>query len=111
LWGAAATDGAFTLAPIDVDGDNRQDIMVTRGPTDGQRQYFILRSSDGQPVYITWGLSSDGAQFGDFDGDGKTDFVARRDVGGQLIWYILQSSNNYNTAQARAVQWGVTGDQ
>jgi hypothetical protein len=111
LLGEAATDSVFTFAHIDIDGDNRQDIMVTRGPTGGQRQYFINRSSDNQLVTINWGLASDGVQFGDFDGDGKTDFVARRTVNGQFIWYILQSSNNYDPAQARAVQFGITGDQ
>ena len=105
-FGASATDGLFFFAPIDVDGDGKQDIMVNR-TVSGQRQWIIRRSSDGVVVWLTWGLSTDTPLFGDYDGDGKTDFVARRDVGGSYLWYILLSSNG----QVRYVYWGVTGDQ
>jgi hypothetical protein len=68
--------------------------------------YYIRRSSDGQPFVLQWGLDTDERLFGDYDGDGKTDIVARRNEGGQLIWYIYQSSNG----QSRAVQFGAAGD-
>ncbi len=69
-----------------------------------------MRSSDNQALIFQWGLDTDAALFGDYDGDGKTDFVARRNIGGELVWFILQSSNNYNTLQQRTVRFGTTGD-
>ncbi len=31
----------------------------------------------------------------DFDGDGKADYAVTRNVGGQKVWYILQSTNGF----------------
>ena len=82
-FGASATDGFFFFAPIDIDGDGKQDICVNRAVS-GQRFFFTLRSSDGVTAVDQWGLTApaDVAQFGDYDGDGKTDFVAKRATAG-----------------------------
>ncbi len=117
-WGgtpAPAGDFVFPFAQIDVDGDGRQDHLVRRDPNAAQVQgdpvtYYILRSSDNQALIFQWGLDTDAALFGDYDGDGKTDFVARRNIGGELVWFILPSSNNYNRSQPRTVRFGMTGD-
>ena len=115
-WGATATDGIFFFTNVDIDGDGMQDRMTVRTAS-GQNQFNILRSSDNGQVYITWGINtgtgstSDQPLFGDYDGDGKTDFVARRNVNGQWLWQILQSSTNYNTQQARYQFFGLTTDQ
>jgi hypothetical protein len=112
-WGTAATDFSFFFAQVDIDGDGRQDRLVYRDPnpaataTGDPITYYILRSSDDQPFVLQWGLDTDAKLLGDYDGDGKTDIVARRVVGGQMIWYIYQSSNG----QGRAVSFGATGDQ
>jgi len=114
LWGGAtapASDFVFPPAQVDVDGDGIQDHMIQRDPngitTPGaMTTYFVRRSSDGQPFVLQWGLDTDARLFGDYDGDGKTDFVARRNINGQLVWYIYQSSNG----QGRAVTFGTTGD-
>jgi hypothetical protein len=107
VWGTSASDGVFFFAPIDVDGDGKQDIMVNR-TVSGQRVFFILRSSDGAQQAVTWGLApSSTALFGDYDGDGKTDFVSRLVTGGVMTWNILQSSNGAH----RSVDWGTTSDQ
>ncbi|MDQ3749984.1 MAG: FG-GAP-like repeat-containing protein [Acidobacteriota bacterium] len=116
-WGGGvpgASDNLFPAISPDVDGDGIRDRMVLRDPnsaaTGDQLTYFIQRSSDRSMLSLPWGLDTDGRAFGDFDGDGKTDFVARRNISGQLVWFILLSSNNYNTTQARVVYWGIAGD-
>ncbi len=86
-FGTAATDRFFPFNPVDIDGDGAQDIMINRS-VGGSRVFYALRSSDGQPFYLQWGLASDEILLGDYDGDGKTDFVARCAVSGQLVWYI-----------------------
>ncbi|HUR99910.1 MAG TPA: hypothetical protein VMZ26_17735, partial [Pyrinomonadaceae bacterium] len=68
------------------------------------------RSSDGQLFSIAWG----GATayffplFGDYDGDGKTDFVSRQTISGSgaYRWWIFQSS----TQTERIVDFGQFGD-
>jgi hypothetical protein len=84
--------------------------MVVRDPNGTEPgapvTYYIRRSSDGQSFVLQWGLDTDERLFGDYDGDGKTDIVARRNQGGQLVWYIYQSSNG----QGRAVSFGAVGD-
>ena len=88
--------------------------MVVRDPdsatTGNQLTYFIQRSSDRSMFTVPWGLDTDSLHFGDFDGDNKTDLAARRNMSGQLVWFILLSSNNYDQTQARVVQWGAAGD-
>jgi hypothetical protein len=114
-WGNPATDPLPVpfFFPIDVDGDGKQDAMVRR-PTNGQNVYLARRSSDGQLFTLTWGLTSFFPQFGDYDGDGKTDFAQRQTIStgvtsGFFVWHIFQSS----TQTSRSVQFGIagTGDQ
>ncbi|HLM60543.1 MAG TPA: CHRD domain-containing protein, partial [Pyrinomonadaceae bacterium] len=92
----STSDSFFFFAPIDVDGDGAQDILVRRdsnGTTaGGSFIYYALRSSDNQVFALQWGLDTDTPFFGDYDGDGKTDFASRRTVSGQFVWYIYQSS-------------------
>ncbi len=116
-WGGGvpgALDSLFPGLQIDIDGDGIADRMVVRDPdsttTGSQTTYFIQRSSDRSLFAVPWGLDTDGRAFGDFDGDGKTDLAARRSIGGQLTWFILLSSTNYDPAQPRYVNWGITGD-
>jgi len=106
IYGVSATDGVFFFAPVDIDGDGKQDRAVNR-IVSGQRTWFVLRSSDGQSVQFAWGVSADTPLFGDYDGDGKTDFVARRNTGGVFVWYILRSSD----LQTQYYYWGITNDQ
>jgi hypothetical protein len=116
-WGGAtspASDSIFPPVQIDVDGDGIQDRMVMRDP-DGnlngnQTTFLVLRSSNNSQFILPFGLDTDDQFFGDYDGDGRTDFAARRNVGGTLIWYIALSTNNWNTAQPRIVRFGQTND-
>ncbi|HLM60020.1 MAG TPA: CHRD domain-containing protein [Pyrinomonadaceae bacterium] len=116
-WGGAtapAVDFVVPAAQIDIDGDGIQDRMVIRDPIGpagtpnlgNQVTYFILRSSDNTQFGLPFGLDTDERRFGDYDGDGKTDIAALRNIGGQLVWFIYQSSN----AQVRVVNWGILGD-
>ena len=115
--GAPAPGADFVLpaAQIDIDGDGIQDRMVIRDPVapalpnfnlGNQMTYFILRSSDNTHFVLPFGLDTDDRLFGDYDGDGRTDLVARRIIGGQNVWFIYQTSN----AQVRVVNWGIPGD-
>ena len=116
-WGGGvpgAADNLFFGISPDVDGDGIRDRMILRDPnssaTGDQTTYFVQRSSDRSTLALPWGLDTDGRAFGDYDGDGKTDFAARRNISGQLVWFILLSSNNYDATQARVVNWGTAGD-
>jgi hypothetical protein len=103
-------------AQIDVDRDGIQDRTVLRDPDStnnngSQMTYFVLRSSDNSIFSLPFGADTDSRFFGDYDGDGRTDFAVRRNEGGTLIWYIAQSSNNWNTAAPRVVRFGQTDDR
>ncbi len=110
IWGSATTDGFFFFAPLDVDGDGKQDVAINR-VSGTQRLHVILQSSNNQARFVTWGPSTAAPTavnlFGDYDGDGKSDFVSRVLSGGAFTWNILQSSNGAH----RSVLWGQTSDQ
>ncbi|HEX8567594.1 MAG TPA: CHRD domain-containing protein [Pyrinomonadaceae bacterium] len=106
LWGNPATDAPQLFFPIDIDNDGKHDAYIRRG-VNGQQVFLVRRSSDGQQYSLTWGLTSFFLQFGDYDGDGRTDFAQRQTTGGAIFWHIFQSSTQTN----RTVQWGIQGDQ
>src|SRR5262249_1053572 len=66
--------------------------------------WYILKSSNLQLQVQQWGFATDKRIEGDFDGDGKTDFVVFRPS--DTFWYILQSSNG----QPQFLKWGLAGD-
>ena len=106
-WGNPVTDRPFFFFPIDVDGDGKNDAMVQR-VVNGQLVYFVRRSSDEQLYSLAWGLTSFFPQFGDYDGDGKTDFASRETTtDGVIRWHIFQSA----TQTGRVVDFGKQGDQ
>ncbi len=90
----AALAAAPRNAPVDFDGDGKSDQAVYR---DGV--WWILRSSIGGGVGITWGgAPQDIPVPGDYDGDGKTDEAVYRDG----VWWILRSSNGGGVG----ITWG-----
>lgn len=98
-FGQSATD---TLTPGDYDGDGRTDLAVWR--SDGT--FYVLRSSNNTLLSQPFGATGDEPVPRDYDGDGRTDFAVVRRTGGQLIWYLLQS-----TAGLRTQQFGVDSDR
>jgi glucose/arabinose dehydrogenase len=77
-------------APVDFDGDVRNDTGVYR---DGI--WFILRSSDGVLTAVgLGGAANDVPVPADYDGDGKADEAVYRNG----IWFILRSSDGVLTA-------------
>jgi hypothetical protein len=62
---------------------------------------------------IQWGFRTDFPLTGDFDGDGKSDFVVWRQdayAPGFPLWYVLTSISQYAPASHIEVQWGLRGD-
>jgi hypothetical protein len=115
-WGltgdvAGGTSGD-TPAPGDYDGDGIFDLAVYRfgGIATPNNAYLVLRSSDGGWTTAQVGdFNTDYIVPGDYDGDGKYDFVAVRTGAAAttpMVWNIWQSSNN----QLRSQTWGISSD-
>jgi hypothetical protein len=59
-------------APADFDGDSKADLSIFR-PSTGQ--WWILQSSNGSLLAITFGQNGDSPVPADYDGDGKADIA------------------------------------
>lgn len=94
-------------APNDFDKDGKADLAVARSEN-GQRVWYVRRSSDNQFYGVNWGLSSDAFFTGrsDWDGDGAADISVIRNESGQRIFYILRSSDQ----QLQVIRWGLSSD-
>lgn len=84
----------------DFDGDGRLDAAIFR-PSNSI--WYVLQSSNSQPLFQNWGLASDQRVQADYDGDGRTNFAVFRPSNG--VWYILDS-----TGTPIYRQWGASGD-
>jgi hypothetical protein len=102
--------GDLAKIVADYDGDGKADEAVYRpGANPGDQSYFFVRGSLNNPTgaisYVPWGIDGDVPTSGDFDGDGKADFVVRRDSGGQGVYYLLKSGGG-----TEVVFWGLSTD-
>ncbi len=94
-------------APNDFDRDGKADLTIARGEN-GQRVWYVRRSSDLQFYRVEWGLTGDAFFTGrtDFDGDGAADITVIRNESGQRVFYIRRSSDN----QLQIIRWGASSD-
>ena len=94
-------------APNDFDKDGKADLAVARSEN-GQRVWYVKRSSDSGFYAVQWGLSSDAFFIGrsDWDGDGAADILVIRNESGQRVFYILRSSDG----QLQIIRWGLSSD-
>ncbi len=82
----------------DYDGDGKDDVAVYRaGAAAGAQSTWFYRGSLSNPSnnvsYIQWGINGDFPAPGDYNGDGKNDFVIQRaGTGGQANFWALNSS-------------------
>lgn len=87
----------------DYDGDNKADLAVYRNAAPGGQSYFYFLGSLNNPnnnvTYVPWGTSGDFPASGDFDGDGRNDFVVQRSENGTNVFYLLQSTNGFSVLQ------------
>lgn len=80
----------------DYTGDGKADPAVYRaGVNSGDQSYWFYRASSGPNsgniVYNPWGLDSDYPAPGDYDGDGKADFMVQRGGGPQGVYWLLSN--------------------
>lgn len=86
--------------PFDFDNDDKADVSVFQRSTGN---WVVSQSSNGQPIWTSFGMNGDQVAPGDYDGDGIEDRAVWRPSDG--VWYLLQSSAGF-----AAVQFGQAGD-
>jgi hypothetical protein len=96
----------------DYDGDGKADPAVFRGGASaGQPSFWYYVRSNGNPsnavTYVQWGKNGDFPAPGDYDGDGRNDFVVQRNNGGGLgQWFMLQTTAGVNSG----IVYGTSSD-
>ena len=96
----------------DYTGDGKDDPAVYRaGASSGEQSFWYYRASSGpfagQVVGNPWGQAFDFPAPGDYDGDGRYDFVVQRATTGSAgIFYLNQTTAGLNT-----IRYGAASDR
>lgn len=95
----------------DYDGDGKADLAVYRGGANsGDQSIWFYRGSlnnpSGNTTYVPWGSNGDFPAPGDYDGDGRADFVIQRNNGGGQAKFWM----NQTTAGIAQVVFGTPTD-
>ena len=101
----------------DYDGDGKADVAVYReGALTGEQSTWFYRGSANNPggniTFVPWGITSDFPAPGDYDGDGRNDFVVQRNDGGGRgrFWRKLSSGASDTVAFGAASDLILPGD-
>ncbi len=107
---AFGTTGDEPAVVGDYTGDGRDDPAIYRaGATAGAASLWAYRASSGplagQIIITQWGQNGDFPAPGDYDGDGRYDFVVQRGIGGNAVFFL-----NQTTAGNATIYWGLATD-
>ena len=84
----------------DYDGDGKADPAVYRDASGQQSTWYFLGSNNNPNAnitYVQWGVNGDFVAPGDYDGDGKNDFVVARGEGGRARFWRYQTTAGIDT--------------
>ncbi len=103
-WLLSTSAWAYGPNICDFDGDGKSDYVVVRD-LGGPVQWWVWRSASASVSVFRWGLNTDTAMCGDFDGDGKDDATVWRPGSPGAFWVLRTSGGLIKT------DFGMTGDE